>query len=437
MSTAASIPVDVNKLETPSKWDIIPLHTSDRTTFKDCRRKWFWSSPAQSNLVRKASVYGIYEPFWFGNGIHFALEKFYDPRLKEDPEIAFDYWYDLQWNGGYIKESELEQFKDRKPDFDVKKKAWYVEGLSTVLPFPDEEHYENLHQIGMGMMRFYKDYAEREDDFTVIATEHMFSVPILDPTTGRALYMLDNREMPDDWESTDVENEYGRLVLTKEENGYHYKQVHARGRQDLIVLGNTTGNFAIMDHKTSTGPIDEDYFRHVDLDEQCTTYLWAAEIEARMYDLPYKEMAGIVYQGLRKAYPRLPTITTRGVPSLDRQKETTTAYLFDKTIKEMGLTNLFNSDEKMQAYYNYLVEMGDKQFVNRKDVLRNKHQKENAGLRIYMEALDMLDNPRIYPNPRKEYSCLNCMFRQPCIAVEAGYDYEGMIQDGYESNFDR
>jgi len=220
--------------------------------------------------------------------------------------------------------------------------------------------------------------------------------------------------------------------------GYYFeKQVHARGRMDLIVQGNSTGNYAVMDHKSTNGLITEDYFAHTDLDEQCTTYIWAAEIEARMYDLPYKNITGIVYQAIRKAYPSPPNITTRGLPSLDRQKETTTAQLFEKTVKEMGMEILLSTDEKMMQYYTYLVEKGDKQFIWRKDVKRNKHQKENAGLRIFMEAMDMLDNPRIYPNPTKNYSCLNCSFRIPCLGVEAGYDYESQITDGYEPNYDR
>lgn len=423
----------------PDKWDIIPLHTSDRATFKECRRKWFWSSPAQANLMRKQSVYGVYMPFWFGDGIHYALQYHYHPILKEDAEVAFDTWYDLQWNGGIIKESELDQFKDRKPELDGNGN-WTIKGLKEVIPFPDEELFETMHQVGLGMMKFYKEYSAREDDFTVIATEHTFSVPVLHPQTGEAVYMVDKRPMPEDWEpDLTKENAYGPLIKELDyDMGYRYvKQVHARGRQDLIVQGNKTGNFVILDHKTTDWAIDEEYFAHTDLDEQCTTYAWAAEVEANLYDYPYKKIAGVVYQALRKSYPKPPTITTRGLPSLDRQKETTTARLFEQTIKDLGIESLFQTDEKMQAYYTYLVEMGDKQFVQRYDVPRNDVQKANAALRLYMEAQDMLNDPFIYPNPRKEWSCLKCHFRAPCLAVEAGYDYEGMLKDGYETNFDR
>jgi hypothetical protein len=288
------------------------------------------------------------------------------------------------------------------------------------------------------MMRFYKDYAEKNDDFTVVNTEHLFSVPILNPATGKPLYMVDTREMPEGYYPHNVdgqENEYGPLgVLTSD--GWK-KQVHARGRMDLIVQSNKTGLYVLIDHKTVGHALTDDYFRHLDLDEQCTTYAWAAEIEARMYGLPYTQIAGIVYQGLRKAFPVPPTLTKSGTPSINRQTESTTAELFAKAIKDQGLEAIFNFDEKLQAYYTYLVDLGDKQYVWREPVLRNKAQKENAGLRIFMEAQDMLDNPRIYINPTKNFDCIKCNFRTPCVALEAGHDWEGMIADNYESNYDR
>lgn len=430
--------VDI-KLVTPSKWDIIPIHTSDRATFKDCRRRWYWSSPAMQNLIPKTSINGIYFPFWFGTGIHWSVERSYDPILKEDPESVFDAWYHLQVNGGEVHEDELEMFADRTPIYNANTNTWTVRGLTEILPFDQSEELEEHHQVGLGMMRYYKDYAEREDDFTVISLEHTFSVPILDPT-GAPLYMVDTRPMPEGWEPNLTEgNIYGPLMreLDYDMGDRYEKQVHARGRTDMVVQGNNTGNYAIFDHKTAGKALDESYFDHVDLDEQCTTYLWTSEMEAKMYDLEYTEMAGIVYQALRKAYPTPPTITTRNLPSLNRAEEHTNPQLFEAAVKELGLETWLATDVKAQQYYTYLVENGDKQYIMRKDVKRSKIQKDNAALRIYMEAMDMLSNPYIYPNPKKEWSCLKCAFRAPCIATEKGYDYEDMLNDGFETNHDR
>jgi hypothetical protein len=452
MTTVDLSRANVQAPPTPNKWDIIPIHTSDRGTFKFCRRQWAWSSPSKRNLIPKAMVHGIRDYFWFGTGIHYALEHYYHPGLKEDPEVTFATWFDLQWNGGLITEDELPNFVDRHPVLTGNHKVeidladmkaieasipiYKVQGLLDILPNPDVDLFMNYRDLGIGMMKFYKTYAEINDNFVVIATEHDFSVPILDPSTDGVMYALDTRTPPGNWEPDyTVENIYGPLM-----RGHHtgiLKQVHARGRQDLLIQDQQSGRFGIQDYKT-TSRLDDDYFRHLELDEQCTTYLWAAEREATMHDLEYRECDYITYQAMLKAYPKPPTITTRGIPSISRADESCTAKMFEDTINSNpAWKEMFARDEKWQNYYTWLLEIGDKRFIDRKDVWRNRTQRKNAGLRLYYEAMDMLNSPALYPNPTKTYGCLNCIFRAPCIAAEDGSDYESMLQDGYEPNWDR
>jgi hypothetical protein len=101
-------------------------------------------------------------------------------------------------------------------------------------------------------------------------------------------------------------------------------------------------------------------------------------------------------------------------------------------------------DPKIKGYYEYLLDMGDKLYVQRgtpemQYVTRNKAQKENAGKRLYYEAMDMLNcsDGYLYPNPTKNYTCLNCVFRAPCIQAERGEDYQFTLDDGYQPNYDR
>lgn len=434
--TNLNSPASVRELPYPSKWDIIPIHASDRATFKYCRRKWAWSSPSRNNLIPRSEVYGISEPLWFGTGIHYALEKFYDPTLNEDPVAVWLAWFDLQWNGGEVTEEEIKRFglSDREPQ--QKSDGTYkVMGLSDLLPFTDDEHFEEVQDLGRGMMEFYKYYADEHDDFEVLAVEHDFSVPILDPKTGEALYMSDYRTMPEDWEPNyDEGNIYGPLM--RNTGGVPEKQVHARGRMDKIIREYRAGRHGILDHKT-TVRLDEDYFRHLELDEQCTTYLWAGQREAEMYDLPYKNLDFIIYEGIYKGYPKAPTILKSGLPSLNKQSESTTAAKFEAAIDLLGLRIVFDNDPKMQQYYTWLLEQGDKRFINRTETWRNEIQRRNAGIRLYYETIDMLSNPALYPSPRKEYGCLNCAFRAPCIAAETGADYKSILEDGYVRNWDR
>lgn len=411
----------------PNKYDIIPLHASDRAAFKSCRRQWNWSSPARENLIPRASAGGIRIPLWYGTGIHLALEKAYNPELQEDPVAVFLSWFDLQLYGGEVTEKELSEYADRNP-VKFTDTTWRVTGLADLLPFYNEAEFMELRDLGRGMLEFYQDYAKRNDDFRVISVEHNFSVPILDPN-GAPLYMEDTREMPEGWEPSKAENIYGPLQLG------NTKQVHARGRMDKVIQENDEGQYGILDHKT-TSRLDEDYFRHLDLDEQASTYLWSGEREAEMFDLEYDELEFIVFEGILKHYPQPPKLLKSGLPSIDRNHPTT-AVLFEKFIQEHNLKIVFDGDPKMQAYYEYLLQRGEETFISRVSTRRNRTARRNTGIRIFYEAIDMLSNPRLYPNPRKDFSCLNCVFRGPCIAVESGYDWLSMIEDGYVTNFDR
>lgn len=777
----------------PSKYDIIPIHNSDRATFRNCRRAWGWSSPSKMNLVRKASVLGISMPLWIGTGVHHCLEKFYHPGLQEDPTVTWASWFNLQVKGGIVNQSELKQFVDHDP-IQLENGLFRVRGLEDILPSYDSEEFSETYDLVRGMMAFYRDWAPENDDAEVIAVEKEFSVPVLDPQ-GEPLYMVDNRQMPEGWEPNfELGNEFGPLMIEfrtgVDEDGVAYhdvkKQVHARGRIDQIVRKRDSGRYGIRDFKAqpldepiltpqgfipmgdlkvgdyvigsngkstrvtgihpqgkkqayrvvfhdgsstrccrehlwtiytrdqkayyepktrsldwilnsytrrwsitdheavefdrddellidpyllgallgdgylggntvvlsctedeiieqiseslpidleiykyasenhswgiapkiqveefdgvtitttrqrqknlvlsalktyglhrclsagkfvpepylyasiedrlallqglmdtdgnvykgrvsfvttsddlkdavihlarslgmraqtwvivgtnmaqwkihirckntkfipfrlarkanafiegltpnrrfnryieridlldememqcisveaedglyltkdfivthnTTARLDEDYFRHLELDDQVSSYLALGELDAILTDAPYKQLEFATYEAILKAYPKPPTELKSGLPSMSRQTEATTAAIFDKWVSERGLSEYIEADPKYQSYYAWLLEIGDDRFVKRTDAWRNKIQRQNSRERLYYEALDMLSpSTRLYPNPRKEYLCLNCIFRSPCIASETGADWQSMLEDGYVSNYDR
>ena len=94
------------------------IRTSDRIAFKNCRRRWGWSSHLRHNLGPK---YGI-GPLWFGTGIHFALEDFHGYNRFGHPKAAFE---------AFVKASKLHS-KEKLPD------GW-----------------EELLSLGQGMMDYY------------------------------------------------------------------------------------------------------------------------------------------------------------------------------------------------------------------------------------------------------------------------------------------
>lgn len=411
----------------PSKWDVIPIHGSDVASYKRCRRYWDWTSPARNNLRRRVDIYGINMPLWFGTGIHYALEKYYDPILQHDPVESFKTWYQYQWDGGISTEVWLDLTYDLNPrklgaheyagsDWeDYGGPLWEIRGLRQILPnlHEVEEEFELHRELGIGMMEFYREWAPANDNFICVAAESSYSIPL-------------------GFESKDVREDspnYGKSL-----------EVHARGKRDAIIYFQDTDKFGIIDHKTAAR-VDEDYFLKLDKDEQCSNYLWATIMESEQNNsLPWygHTVDRVLYTALRKNYPKPPTITSHGWPSLDRQKEGTTAELFQQTI--IGNENFevwFRENEKAQSYYTYLCEMGDSAFVQRDLVVRNKYEIAATGAHLRMIAKEMLNEPMIYPNPTGEFRCLQCAFRSPCIAADDGSDWQGMLMDGYEENRDR
>lgn len=400
----------------PSKYDVIPIHASDRGTFKSCRRKWDWSSPMRNNLAPKPEEHGISMPLWFGSGIHWALKHYYDPTLKRDPVEVFKTWWDIQWNGGTINEAWLETSPDRDPQplqTDGNTPLYKVKGLEDILPMAEveREEFEAHLELGVGMLTFYREYAKNHDKFTVITAEHTFSVPIYDFDNDCEMMAIDPRD--------------GEL-----------KPVHLRGTQDAIIQDDETDKYGILEHKSAIS-IDDEYFVKLDKDEQCTTYMFAGEVEAKVHGLPYNNIEFTLYNALRKAFPKPPTITSRGDISVNRATESTTYEMLMKAIDEIGMTDLWQYDEKLSKYIDYVKEKGDEQFIVRTPVYRNRHEIFSCGQRVYQEAKDMLNNPSIYPNPTGQWNCLRCIFRAPCIAMDDGSDWQMMLDDQFEKNRNR
>jgi hypothetical protein len=380
----------------------------------------------RENLVPRVSEHAPYMPLWFGGGIHWALKHYYDPTLRRNPVEVFKTWYEVQWNGGIVEESWLDTVYDRDPKpaqvgdpiggdglLGHPHVTFYeVRGLVDMLAQPElyVEEYEEHRELGINMLKYYKDYAEEFDNFDVISAEHTFSVPIL-LADGSTMMAVDPRD--------------GEV-----------KPVHLRGTQDAIIQHRQSEKYGILEHKSAVS-IGEDYFLKLDKDEQCTTYLYAAELEAQIYDLPYKKVEFVLYNAIRKAFPRPPTITSRGEISIDRQKESTTTEMLDEWIANLGQEAIWASDPKKAAYYQYVREAGHEQFIVRNLVHRNRHEIHSCGERILMEAVDMLGAPNIYPSPNGSWFCLRCPLRAPCIAKDDGSDWETMIEDQFEKNWTR
>jgi hypothetical protein len=60
------------------------IRTSDRQSFRRCRRNWGWSSHLRGNLGSRSAA----SPLWLGSGFHFALEDFHGNNIYGHPTRA-------------------------------------------------------------------------------------------------------------------------------------------------------------------------------------------------------------------------------------------------------------------------------------------------------------------------------------------------------------
>jgi hypothetical protein len=61
------------------------IRTSERTLFRRCRRLWAWQSQNRFNRT----ISGTVDHFWFGTGVHFALEDYHGYNFYGTPDTAF------------------------------------------------------------------------------------------------------------------------------------------------------------------------------------------------------------------------------------------------------------------------------------------------------------------------------------------------------------
>lgn len=195
---------------------VIPIHTSDRITFKRCRRRWDLSSRIRQNLKPKAPARALE----FGTAIHAALEVYYDPMM---------------WDA----DREIVQLATLAAFWAVNKEQKAARGEN--ISEEDKIDFKERLELGNGMLQNYFLWAPSRDKFRPIAVEQKFEVPIFDPPI----------------------------------EGWWYEPVY-RGRLDLLVE-DEWGGYWIVDHKTTARMEDRELY--LEIDEQCGSYAWALQVQ--------------------------------------------------------------------------------------------------------------------------------------------------------------
>lgn len=338
--------------------------------FKECRQAWDFGSKIRMNYEPN----GVRPAMDFGTAIHAGLETLYDPQW---PTTA----------------SSLARAAAARSDF-VRVWSEYKDGFDLAA------EWDEYCDLGMKMLDNYFQFAATADRGLICKmVEVEFEVPIKITREFRARARLD---LPN--QSFTVYNEQ-----------LHYKNmpVYYQGRIDAL-MQDEFGLLWIWDHKTAA---KLDPTEHLEMDEQTGSYCWA------MQEMLGIKVHGVVYNELVKDYPVPPKVLKSGQVSQDKTQRTN-VELYEEMLAKQGLS--------VVGYEDFLTFLKDnpRQYVRRTQVHRTQKELQLLGERIALEAIDMLNDPSIYPAPNR-FKCGRCAFRSPCLAKMDGSDYKWLLDESF------
>lgn len=319
------------------------------------------------------------KPLEFGTDWHEGMAVLYDPA-------TWSLVMSLK-----TRKAILESVRQTFIQANAKHRAKYADDTGYV-NIDVEADFKEREELGLGMLDAYFDWQIGIDEFTPTHVEIDFEVPILTPDGGE--YHCECHGWP----------------------------VVYQGRIDSIVQ-DKFGWYWILEHKTAAqmGPTE-----HLQLDEQTGSYSWAL---MQMLGL---RVQGVIYNQAVKKVPHAPLELLRPQKgrnySVNKQQDTT---------YEIAVSTLSKAGEDLTHpdYVNFLeyLKLQGNKFFRRTQVHRNLHELEDQGKRIFWEARDMLNPDTVpYPNP-SQFHCMWCAFRQPCIAMNDGSDYEFLLEEEYRN----
>lgn len=205
-----------------------------------------------------------------------------------------------------------------------------------------------------------------------------------------------------------------RVELPWEAGRYGFDRVIYSGTLDRVII-DEHGQLWIVEYKTAKAI----QTLHLANDSQVSSYCWAGRY---LYDRP---VVGVIYQQHRKDLPKEPKILATGRLSTDKRQLVTYQSMRHSIKQSYG--SIKAAPIEYIDYLNYLAQnespLGDK-FVWRSKIQRNDHQCEAEGVKILMEAEEML-NPDLplYPNPDRTCQFM-CPFNGACVSLDDGGDWQ-------------
>jgi hypothetical protein len=316
------------------------------------------------------------------------MEAFYDPARWDFPihiKIAFA-------QKAFVETCEKQR------------KAFLTQEAIPYLEDEVQADYDERLALGQGMLAYYAQQVVGTDfGFRPVKVELSFEVPVVDPETGIQLRC----QLPNCRQHS------------PEDNGVVFA-----GRVDMLGEDDH-GDYWIFDWKTAARlSVDDDEF--LQLDDQVGSYPWAL---GKVLGLPIR---GFVYHEQKKGFP--------GPPKKNKQRRLGCLFSVSKNQDVDYPTYLAHVREHDKLGFNggYYDDFLDwlqaegPQFYHRYQIHKNQNELIEIGKVIYTESKDIVDpGLPIYPNPGR-FSCKFCAFRQPCLGVNMGEDYQYTLKTLYD-----
>lgn len=380
------------------------IHTSERRSFRGCRRRWDWIS-RQFYYPRITP-----RPLEFGVAFHAAMEEYYKSYLglfvNPDPAAS------LAIAVATFKKVTREQ------------RLNYVKLNGDITPEMSAD-YKDRVDLGVKMLEYYFTQVapKQHAGLKPVKVEIKFEVPITNPDTGEQ----------DLWCTCDhCWRRFSKWVNDEPQRQADHWTIRSRwkglpvtfgGRLDII-FEDEEKRFWIGDWKTASRlsglETSDEYLWN---DDQISGYVAAL----RSLGIPIE---GFIYAEIKKAVPEEPEpnkVRRLGrLFSINKQMNTNWE-LYRDTVEqndpEAFVAGLY--DDHIQ----YLMEEGPK-FHSWHFVYRNDEQCANAFRNLWMEAKEMTSpNLLIYPNQGR-FHCKGfgafggCAFWEACLGKERGEDYQ-------------
>jgi hypothetical protein len=384
------------------------LHTSERRSFRSCRRRWNWAY-RQYYYPRVTPT-----PLEFGVAFHRAMEVWYDPTFWDHPEHD-----EVQV---MVAKSEFNRI--------VKEQKAKYRKLNGPLSQELEDDYRARVQLGIEMIDYYTTKVSPILDigFKPLAVEIPFEVPLgfrctCDKCWERFCAHSSSKPWLDTVMITRDGVERTRRDIGKTE-AWQGLPVCYGGRCDMIAQDDY-GRLWIFDWKTTSRMLDESAeASFLELDDQISSYVAALHKLGR-------PVAGFVYHEQKKAIPKPPEALARragGRLYSISQSANTTYPVFKATVAQFDPIGL---DTGLYDDYMHWLRTDGPRFHQRHQIPQTSAQIENTWNNLIAEAHDILENPRIYPQPGR-FSCTSCLYRQPCLGMNMDEDYQYTLDSLFE-----